>query len=197
MQRSPGSASGAKVRLAQRMTAVLIIPLGPGTRDPNAFEAQPPSVHIYIYTVTRAQNLQPCFCSAHRFAPATKLRVVACTLAVLLQKAGRAVAMAGPQGDVRDRREPAAACISGSPAARTGDVTGALLRSRCRWQLCCGHRLAALPKWDPNGFAGSEPMLKLERDCCVNGEGNDSPGPTNCSGKQLLGKVWWSRCCWR
>lgn len=32
-------------------------------------------------------------------------------------------------------------------------------------------------------------MLKLERDCCVNGEGNDSPGPANCSGKQLLGKV--------
>lgn len=120
-----------------------------------------------------------------------------CMLAVLLQEAGRAVAMAGPQGDVRDRQEPAAACISGSPAARTGDVAGALLRSRCRWQLCCGHRLAALPKWDPNGFAGSEPMLKLERDCCVNGEGNDSPGPANCSGKQLLGKVWWSRCCWR
>lgn len=57
MQRSPGCASGVKVRLAQRMTAVLIIPLGPGTGGPNAFEIHSPSVRISLVTGAQLYSL--------------------------------------------------------------------------------------------------------------------------------------------
>lgn len=99
--------------------------------------------------------------------------------AVLLQEA------VGPEGTLGTGRS---------------DAAGVLACSLCCWQLCYGHGLTALPEWDPNGFAGSEPTLKLEHGCCVNGEGRDSPGPANCAGKQLsrkvlLGMGWWRGGC--